>query len=230
MGDAAGAEQALQRMHVEGVEVGRAAYDPLIRCWSAGHAEPEALQRAEAWLWKALEVGIHPTDAALTALLAALVRAGDKEGAERIVGVMRSLQRWPRSPACAVLARPHAAAGDFAAVEGLLDDLRCAGGKPDAACLRELLAAYARAPFAPKDGRIEACFRELLCTLNVRVAEVDGEVLGDLRRAVGYQRYTDLMGHGAHSIPLVRRQSHARNRVVGQCVAVEPCGSVHRAA
>lgn len=223
-GDAPGAEQWLQRMQEEGVPAGRAAFDPVIRAWSAGKAEAAEPKRAEGWLWKALEAGVEPTDTALVAVLAAFVRTCDLEGADRIVAVMRRLRRWPSAPACAVLARRSAAAGDWAECEALLAELRSEGGRPDGACLRALLAAYARAPRPPEDGRAEEAFRELLAAEGAG-AGGGGEVLGDLRRALGRQRYAALAGElRLPAAPAIRRAAHARGRAVGAGpAALEPC-------
>merc|ERR1712129_109048 len=150
-GDARGAERSLRFMEENGIVAGRAGYDPVIRVWAAGGAGSTEPTQAECWIWKALEAGVEPTDAAFVAVVAAFVRSEDVSGAQRIADIMRRLGRWPSAAVSAVLARPHAAAGNFEAIEDLLDELMREGGKPDAACLQELLAAYARSPRPPED-------------------------------------------------------------------------------
>ncbi|CAK0884442.1 unnamed protein product [Prorocentrum cordatum] len=222
--DPGGAEGWLRRMEQAGLKVGRAGYDPVARAWAAGgQGVPPSPLRAEGWLWKALEAGVEPTDAALLATLAAFARADDAEGAQRVADLMRRLGRWPSPAATAALAAPHAGAGEFWRVEELVEDLRRDGGKPDAGCLRALLAAYARAPEPPRDGRAEACFRQLLA-LDAGAAGSWSEALGDLRRALGRQRYAGAAAAlSLPSHPRIRRQDHARGRVVGASEVIGPC-------
>lgn len=215
-GDPTGAERWLLRLQEEGLVAGRAAYEPVVRAWIVGGPEKAELGRAEGWLWKALEAGVQLTDAALVALLASFVHAEDYVGARRVAVAMRRLGRWPLPAATAALARPAAAAGDFLNVEELLADLRRESGRPDAACWRTLLAAYARAPRPPQDGRVEACFAELHL-----LGQKDGEVLGDLRRALGRQKYEALARRqGLCNAPVIHRHAHAKNRVVGRVCEV----------
>ncbi|CAE8638089.1 unnamed protein product [Polarella glacialis] len=156
--------------------------------------------------------------------MAAFIRSEDADGGRRVAQAMRRLGRWPRAWATALLARQLAGAGDHAAVEELLAELRAARCSPDAPCLRAQLAAYARAAQPPADGRVEACFQQLLQLKAERSAAEDPEVLGDLRRALGRQRFESLSSElGLHTSPLIRREAHARNRVVGRWGEVLPC-------
>jgi len=222
-GDPQAAEAWLCRLQEEGLVARRAAYDPVIRAWCAGRPGLRELARAEGWLWKAVEAKVLPTDAALLGLLGAMVRAEDSDGVQRVIAAMQALGRWPLARATAILAQPAAGCGDFAAVEKLLESLREDGQAPDAVCWQSLLAAYARTPNPPRDGRIEACFGELHLLKGVK-AETNAEVLGDLRRALGAEGYDKLAARlGLRQKPWIHRRAHAKSRIVGRLAEVAPC-------
>lgn len=156
-GDAESAESWLDRMLLAGLRPGGHAFNPVICAWS--YVDPT---RAEAWLWKALEAKVRPSDAALLRILAAYVRDQDINSCERLVGQLKDMGRYD-ARAVALLCKPHMAAGDFKKVEELVDlkdetERSCRqpqGLHTDVECLRLLLAAYARSPQPPRDGRVE---------------------------------------------------------------------------
>merc|ERR1712205_255182 len=105
-----------------------AGYNILIRVWATGAAVneecsehqlgehlslvvPPSLERAEGWLWKALEAGVQPSEAALRAVLEGFASGGATEGIQRMEEVLKQLGHWPSAWACALIAKPHAAAG-----------------------------------------------------------------------------------------------------------------------
>eukprot|EP00927_Polykrikos_kofoidii_P036154 TRINITY_DN30553_c0_g1_i1.p1 TRINITY_DN30553_c0_g1~~TRINITY_DN30553_c0_g1_i1.p1 ORF type:complete len:584 (-),score=73.90 TRINITY_DN30553_c0_g1_i1:115-1866(-) len=252
-GDAEGAEHWLQVMQSEGLVADRVAFDVIIRAWAGSPTTSVAIDtilpppppsvsrlaqpsRAEAWLWKAMEAGLAPTDASILAVADAYVRIGDEHGARRVLTARSELGRPPSPAACALLAQPYASAGDVAEVEALIDELRCSRIRPDAACLRTLLAACARAPKRPHRERAETCFQEL-CALGKGVA-TETATLEDLSLAVGRRRRDELcvifLGTDSDAAstatahewkPQWATHKQHRGRVVGRIMEIAPCGN-----
>ena len=227
-GDGYGAQKWLRRMLEWGLRPGSRAFNAVVSV-----SEPAV---AEAFLWKALEAGAQPSEAALQRTLKAFVEVQDWEACERFKGLLRHLGHWPSAWAVALLSKPHAAAGDFTTVEELMAELRTQipsqaadklddrVGSEDALdldvdCLKALLAAYARAaqPFA--DQRVEVCVERLL-SRGVR----DAATLGDARRALGKEKY-DCLAHtfGLTVRPDISRKRHSRSRIVGTWGEISPC-------
>eukprot|EP00438_Fugacium_kawagutii_P012643 Skav215598 [mRNA] locus=scaffold666:320674:329733:+ [translate_table: standard] len=168
-GDAQNAQKWLERMLLAGLRPSGYAFNPVICAWSYLEAS-----KAEAWIWKAMETGVTPSDVALQRTLASFVKDQDLEGCDRMKALLKQLDQWPRAWALALLAKPHAAAGDFQMVEDLLADLTQCPELEDSelrGCLRALLAAYARSPLNPKDEK--ACPAALLLALAARVCRLN---------------------------------------------------------
>ena len=217
-GDAQNAQRWLERMLLIGLRPGPYAFNPVICAWSYVEAS-----KAEAWLWKAMETGVRPSDVALQRTLAAYVKQQDLEGCDRMKELLKKLHQWPAAWALALLAKPHAAAGDFEVVEELLEDLKLCPEAEESdlqACLRALLAAYARSPRNPKDEKVAHCCERLFALKSV---DRDATPLGDARRALGhdgYQRLVESLGLDVQ--PQIPRKLHARSRVVGTWQEISP--------
>ena len=211
-GDVRNAEKWLDRMLLSGLRPGDYAFNPVICVWS--YSDPS---KSEAWLWKAIEAQSKPSEAALQRTLAAYVQAQNWEGCVRMKELLKHLKLWPSCWASALLAKPHAAAGDYEVVEELLQELP----HPDASCLKVLLAAYARAARPVQDERVELCC-ERLFKLTASKSLHDAS-LGDARRALGKERYEQVAKRlGLKKEPLIHRKAHARNRVVGSWGEIAP--------
>eukprot|EP00435_Cladocopium_sp_Y103_P019718 s4109_g4.t1 len=117
----------------------------------------------------------------------------DLEGCDRIKELLIDLDQWPT-----------AAAGDFEVVEDLLEDLKQCPEAEDSelrACLRALLAAYARSPRNLKDEKVQLLVNDCLSMLEFKSSR-DASALGDARRALGrdgYQRLAKKLGLAARN-------------------------------
>ena len=223
-GDAYNAQKWLERMLLAGLRPGAHAFNPVICAWSYLEAS-----KAEAWLWKSIETGCRPSDTALQRTLAAYVKQQDLEGCERMKDILKHLDQWPTAWALALLAKPHAAAGDFEVVEALLEDLNLCPKVEESelqSCLRALLAAYARTPQHQKlddtvARSVERCCERLF---SMPSSARDAAALGDARRALGRDRYQRLAEklHLDQTKPQIPRKLHARSRVVGTWQEIAP--------
>lgn len=216
-GDARNAQKWLERMLLAGLRPGGYAFNPVICAWSYLEAF-----KAEAWIWKAMETGVTPSDVALQRTLAAFVKGQDLEGCDRMKALLKQLDQWPQAWALALLAKPHAAAGDFQVVEHLLADLTQCPELEESelrGCLRALLAAYARSPLNPKDEKVRLCCERLFTLKSAR----DAAALGDARRALGHKAYQRLANKlGLDTTPEIPRKLHSRSRVVGTWQEISP--------
>ncbi|CAK9055103.1 unnamed protein product [Durusdinium trenchii] len=212
-GDAHHAQKWLERMLAAGLRPSGYAFNPVICVWS--YADPS---KSEAWIWKAMEAGSKPSDAALQRTLAGYVQNHNWEGCLRMKDLLKRLKRWPSSWAIALLAKPHAAAGDFESIEELIQELHVNQSNPDASCFKALLAAYARSPRPVEDERVELCCEQLFALVSL-----EPSLLGDARRALGQERYQRLASRlGLNIQPQIHRKGHARNRVVGSWGEIPP--------
>lgn len=216
-GDAENAQRWLDRMLSAGLRPGSFAFNPVICAWSYVNAS-----KAEAWIWKALETGVTPSDTALQRTLAAYVKDQDLDGCDRMKELLTDIHQWPSAWAIALLAKPYAGAGDFEVVEQLLEDLNHCSSVEDSdlkACLRVLLAAYARSPRKVEKKKVEICCERLFRLKSSK----DAAAMGDARRALGRDGYLHLAERlGLDPEPQILRKAHGRSRVVGTMQEITP--------